>query len=292
MLSAWKDMLCDPLLSSYSMTPPSYPDRPCPVLPARLRPLICIGLWMFLFTLGACATAPQVGVRAPYQGASVATIAIVPFYALSSFSFEDEEFDEVLRSYEEATIRWLNRRGFEVIDSRVFQHHLTELGVWQEFQDGVLLRETLTSYFEPALNDAARSVEVHTLRRFAEQGWLPAPTLFFGELVYHTTGECRVDPRRFTSYAQTQITREAPGEFPRPCVTSHFQAKLVNGTSGHTMWYNRMLLETHSDRVDAQLIQSTIAATVQQTLGSHRGLDSLVPAPRPANSDPIVDSEL
>ncbi|MFU8803561.1 MAG: hypothetical protein ACNA8W_07120 [Bradymonadaceae bacterium] len=245
---------------------------------------------MSLLLAGACATSPQVGVRAPYQGASVGTIAIVPFYAINSFSIPDKEFREVLRSYEESTMRFLSRSGFEVIDTRVLKHHLTELGVWEEFREGVALRESLTSYFEPASPDRGISIEVATLKRFQEKGWLPADSLFFGELVYHSQGTCRLDARRYTTYAKTNVTREAPGDFPRPCVVSHFQAKLVDAASGQTMWYNRMLLETHSDRVDMQLVQANVSAAVQETLGSGRGIEAFIP-PEQQGAETVVETQ-
>jgi hypothetical protein len=293
MLSAMKDVIRFPLFPAHFMldTLPVHTDgRPGKGPGTRRRSLWIAMMLALSVVVSACATAPQVGVRASYQGASVATIALVPFYALASFGLEDDALKELMRSYEEAATRWLSRRGFEVIDSRSFEHHLTELGVWHEFREGVLLREALTAYFEPTERGLATSIEVATLKRFAEQGLLPAPSLFFGELIYHSDGLCQNDPRRFTSYAQTQVTREAPGDYPRPCVTSHFQAKLVDASSGHTMWYNRMLLETHSDRVDSQLIESTIAAAVQQTLASPRGIDRLLPGGREAGSDAVVET--
>src|SRR5690606_32888171 len=101
-----------------------------------------------LYAAGCATTTPQTGMRPDFHRVEVGSIAIVPFYAQSHFSLNDAGFEEMLNGYEDATASWFERMGFHVIDSRSFQHHLTEVGAWQEFNDGIILRHSLMNYFE------------------------------------------------------------------------------------------------------------------------------------------------
>ncbi|MBA2665072.1 MAG: hypothetical protein H0U74_22485 [Bradymonadaceae bacterium] len=228
--------------------------------------------------LSACASQTvATGVRPVYQGARVTQIAIVPFYAQSNFSLDAQPFDRLIAHYESATQLWLERVGFDVIGSRAFRHHLTELGLWQAFSDGVSLRNSLAGYFERRGAHQTASIEVVTLKEMAADNKLPATNLLFGEVLYHSEGICRVDARRFTDYAKTTVMADAPDTLPRPCIVSHFQAKLVDAPSAQTMWFNRSMREVHTGILDEALSSETIVTTVDLTLGSKAGLHQLLP---------------
>lgn len=259
----------------------SYSDpRACAATGSNLL-LFPLLLVLAVTVASACASSSTVGVRAHYQNVAVDTIALVPFYTLGTLSLGESEREQMLHSYEHATRRLLEQMGFSVIDSRAFQHQLVEVGVWQEFRDGVLLRESLTSYFEPAqASDAAASVEVATLARMTKAGVLPTPYLMFGEVLYHSQGTCHVDARRFNEYARTHVMPSAPSELPRPCVVSHFHAKLVDAGSGQTMWYNRFMREVHTGSVDDAIATENVHTTIFETFGAAAGLGRFLPGER------------
>ncbi|MFP4601026.1 MAG: hypothetical protein ACLFVJ_22450 [Persicimonas sp.] len=227
----------------------------------------------------SCASAPNVGVRPAFEKKQIPRIAVVPFYALGSFSLSDEQINAVIEASEQSAIDALREDGFEVVEPRAFRQHLTEHDIADEFDDGVLLRSSLSSYFEPAdASEAQDALEVETIRRLYERDELPAEALLFGEVVYHTETNCRVDPTEYNPQADVHRTGSAAdaatsGE-ASPCVVSHFQAKLVYAPTGETMWFNQKLLQTHLDAPDADVDRDreNLALTIQRTLGGAHGI--------------------
>ena len=233
-------------------------------------------LLLTVVLLPACASTPDTGVRKNFEQAQIRSVAIVPFYSRASFGMDRQKISEVRETYEAVATATLREQGFEVIDPRAFRQHLVELGLWEQFTDGIYLRRSLTTYFEPGSSQTP-SVEVLTLAALAADDAFPVEALLFGELIYHTQGSCQGSPDRFTPYAQLTVTSGAPDSYPRPCVSSHFQAKLVDAQSGHTMWFNRMFHETHSRHIDDEIARRNITQAVRATIAERAGLESLAP---------------
>lgn len=238
--------------------------------------LLCC-LLAALCALAGCRTATPVGVRPEFRQANVQSVVIVPFYQLSSFGAADEERELIKEAYHTRTQRWLTANGFEVTSPQEFQQILTERGAWQTYQDGVILRDSLEVYFEPADADAVNAAaEVITLQELAEAGALPKGRLLYGEIVYQSDATCRTSVSPRDRFSSMEVHPEAKGMLPpRPCVLAHFQAKLVDPTSGRTMWYNRHLLEYQVSEVDTDAILTAIERVIDAVLGTKKGLLSL-----------------
>lgn len=247
--------------------------------------------WMagIALVLAACASTPEVGVRPDFEQKRVQRIAVVPFYTLSTFSLSQDELDQVLRESEQTAVESLRAGGFEVIEPRAFRQQLAEAGVATRFDDGVLLRNELSNYFEPARKSGQPSLEVATIQQLYQEGNLPADALLFGEVVYHTKTQCRADPTRYNEHAQVSGQSASPG--PSPCVVSHFQAKLVYAPTGETMWFNRMLLQTHTDRATEQADRQNMVETVARTLAGPDGLRAFRTSSKTAALDEKADKE-
>jgi hypothetical protein len=237
-------------------------------------------------TLAGCASTPEVGVRPAFEQRQVLRIAVVPFYSVGSFSLSTKEMAQVIEASEQSAIDSLRTSGFEVIGPRAFRQHLAENSAATRFDDGVLLRSELAHYFEPAHSaDAANTgpdLEVTTVRSLSQNGKLPADALLFGEVVYHTRTDCRIDPTLYNDHsdvlrppgtdAADSDTSNADASNSSECVVSHFQAKLVHAPTGETMWFNRRLLQTYTVKDSPEADQHNLARTVTRTLGGSNGL--------------------
>lgn len=238
-----------------------------------------------LLLLSACATGNKttIGMRPEFQRVEIDSIAIVPFYAQSRFSLNDADFEAMIESYESATAAWFERMGFDVVDARAFQHHLTEIGAWQEFNDGIILRHSLRNYFEHTGTKPSLAIEVITLKRLAAEGKLPAQNLLFGEVIYHSEGICHIDARGYSDYVETSVLSQAPSSLPRPCIVSHFQAKLITASSAQTMWFNRSMREVHTGSLEPQMTAQTVSETIEQTFGNKAGI-KIQPGPNDSST--------
>ena len=227
--------------------------------------------------LFSCASTPDVGIRSDFEEHRITTIAIAPFYTTGSFGLDAEQRDEIAAAYEAIAAEALRQQGFEVMDSQALRHHLLETDQWSEFTDGIHLRQAITAYFEPSASPGHSSIEVLTLVDLARSDAFPVETILFGEIVYHSEGTCREIADDHIPYARLSIHPAAPDRLPRPCVSSHFQAKLVDVHTGQTMWFNRMFVETHTHQLDSEIIRETIAQTVQSTVAAEAGIAPLAP---------------
>lgn len=224
--------------------------------------------------VAACATAPRVGVRPEFEQRHVPRVAVVPFYAMGTFSMTSDELDRTLRSSEQAAIEALEADGFEVVGPASLRQHLTEHDAAQSFDEGVLLRSELTNYFEPAHKQGGPSLEISTIRKLYKEGKLPAEALLFGEVVYHTRTTCRVDPTAYNPYADVAGESDTSSEAGSPCIVSHFQAKLVYAPTGETMWFNRKLLQTNTGEAGVEAARANLVETISRTLAGPDGLRS------------------
>ncbi len=228
---------------------------------------------LFAFTT-ACAGPQAVGVRDSFRDANVDQITVVRFYSTSSFGLTPEALDERMLSYEEATIAWLTNAGVKVHSPEDLTQRLEERALLQTYQDGVALERPLAELFEPGSEQAP--LESTTLKAIASQGGFPSSALFFAEVVYQTTGTCEGNAKEFNSRAV--ILPPVDGaEPPTPCVVSHLEAKLVDATSGATMWHNRMLVEQWFKLdEDGAVIRQTIVRAVELTLDGPQGVSPLL----------------
>ncbi len=228
-------------------------------------------------SVAACASAPETGVRDHFDDNRITSVAVVPFYSSASFGLPSPALRDLEDSYEQAATHSLRRQGFQVVDSAALEEHLSARDAWESFQEGIRLRAGLNYYFEPITDGQRQPIEIATLQNLAQQGALPAETILVGEIVYHSEGTCRQRADDFVDLASLTITDSAPSKLPRPCVTAHFRSKLVDTSTGQTMWFNQMLVETHTGQIDAETVMKTITAAVDHTLQNDDGLTPLAP---------------
>ncbi|MEM1349126.1 MAG: hypothetical protein AAGI01_11255, partial [Myxococcota bacterium] len=133
----------------------------------RQAPLISTLIAMML-SATSCARSP-VGVRSEFKRTRVARVAVAPFYALGTFGLGDEELRDAVSLHELYTVRWLREQGFTVVEPAALTQMLAEYGALQDFEDSVLLRQSLADIFEPI----PTNIEVATLRRLSREGKLP-----------------------------------------------------------------------------------------------------------------------
>lgn len=233
-------------------------------------------LTVAIFASG-CASGPQTGVRADYGDRQLSTVAIAPFYARGNFGMADETVDQLRAQYESRAAQSLRSQGFEVIDAGQFRNHLAAQQAWESYDKAMVFRQPLTAYFEPSVGSRSPSIHIRTLRQLQQTRALPADAILYGEVVYHTQGTCRGDSRKINDYAQLTVLPTAPQRLPRPCITSHFQAKLVDAQTGHTMWFNRSFWESHSAQLGPQLEADNIMRVVNAALSGDGGVAPLAP---------------
>lgn len=218
--------------------------------------------------LSSCSTAPPTGIRKEFHDHQIQTIAVVPFYSRANFSIDPAELDKLRHVYEAAATSALRAEGFEVIDPRAFRQHLDNHELLAPFTEGIRLHGSLRHYFESS-EHAPIPFEVQTLRTLSASPF-PFNTLLFGEIVYQTAGMCRISATTANSFATTRTLPGAPLSFPRHCVVSHFQAKLVDVQSGETIWFNHSLLETYARSIEEEVIDNNISSVVNATFRTPR----------------------
>lgn len=242
--------------------------------PHHLRQATLIALALGLL---ACSATPdkKLGLRPGYEQLAVKRVAIVPFYSTGTFGLEDDKLKATISAYERACAEWLINQGFQVLKPEEFRAHLERRSVWKEFQDGVELSLPLWRYFEPGADPTNQTTEVVTLRKLAQAKALPTKTVLVGEIVYQTETTCTQSADGSNTHASVVVSPSAPDDYPRPCIVSHFQAKLVDTDRGDTIWYSRKLREYHDAKLDDGKRQANISEVVALTLGGPYGLDVL-----------------
>lgn len=256
-----------------------------------LRSIIPILTVLAGFTLVGCASGPKTGVRPEFQSHILQRVAVVPFYAQTNFSLSPEDLADVLAQSEHAAVASLRTYGFEVVASADFRTHLQKVDAADRFDEGIVLRSELSTYFEPAKTSNGPSLEVATLAELNRDGAIRVDALLFGEVVYHTETLCHHAPTAHSSREALKAPDAATSTSSTPCVVSHFQAKLVYVPTGETMWFNRALLETYPEPSAPGAGAENMAQTVVRTFDGPDGLDAFE-LPKPAASlDQSVASE-
>jgi len=251
-----------------------------PISPPRPPTVVrCIRLGAILVLSAlvgtACAAGPQVGVRSEFRAASIEDASVSPFFARSTFSLSGDALDRRLRWAERAAAEWLAARGVDAVSAAETERQLRSAGRMAAFEEGGAFRVDLSASFDAARLEARRRVQTSTLRELADAG-LTRRFVLFGELLYQTSGECRGRAGDHTTRANVVVAERAPDAPPRPCVVTHFQARLVEVSSGSTVWYNRRLRERHVRSVDTSTVRRNVVSTVRRTLGGDGGLGGLL----------------
>ncbi len=228
---------------------------------------------LLIALLSGCATTGKVGIRDEFASKRVAAVAIAPLHASSSFGNAPADWERVRAVYSEEVALTLSELGFQTVGVAELEEGLAERESLEAFRDVLAFRRDISHYFEPDLYQTEPR-EVVLLRALASEGDMPTDVLFVGEIVYQSEGVCREDAREHNKHAEV-----LPGtaEGPRPCVISHFQAKLVDVKTGKTMWHNRLLREVRLDDVSEARRSENIRATVRDTLTGEHGLSSFAP---------------
>lgn len=228
--------------------------------------------------VAGCASTPKVGVRSDYRGGALDSSSVTPFFSRSSFSLSDGQLDRRLDWAEQAAVSWLSERGVQLSPPDEVRSELEDADAWGDFEPSGIFTVDLAASFESAPREERRQTQTSVLHDLFERD-LAHRYVLFGELLYQTTAECRELPDRHTRRSRVVVTDDAPESLPRACVVTHFQARLVDASTGATVWYNRTLRELHAAEIDRAHIRRNIRATVRRTLAGDGGLSDLVETP-------------
>jgi hypothetical protein len=231
---------------------------------AKRALLIWFGISSVL--ISGCATAPDLGARSGFAGARVPAVTVAPLYTSSSFGQGRTDIDARLALAAVSAQRALETYGFEVVGPDALRETLQTRERLQDYRDGILLRYDLREHFEPDKRRREARIETRTLRELADA--MPTRYVLFGQLVYHTTTTCRVDPVTHQPIASIEPD-DAP--LPSPCAISHVAFKLVDARTGETMWFNKAYLESRGEDGDA-FARRNLSRAVAEALVGERGL--------------------
>jgi hypothetical protein len=187
-----------------------------------------------------------------------------------------DALDATLRDAESRAVAYLSSRGVDVVTPDALRATLEEAGALERYVEGTPSSRPLDRAFERT-PDGAEAIEVATLRALAEA--LPPRPILFLELVYYSQATCLTRADEDSRDAVVRVRDGAPDSFPRPCLVGHLQAKLVEHSTGATMWHNRVLLEDHVPSIDDPARTSHMDTLVATLLGGDRGIQTLVLKP-------------
>ena len=247
--------------------------------PGRRCPVACLLVVSLLLT--ACATAPSTGVRGNYRKSKLQATALLPFFATSRFGLTDDQFERRFGWAQETAVQWLRDRGVDVTPPAKTRAFLQAQSRWRHFAPEGLFRTALDISFESAPRRESRQTHPPLPQTPSPAPQLPARFILFGELVYQTSATCTTRADDYTDRARVVVTPNAPAKLPRPCVVSHFQARLLDAETGSTVWYNRRLRELHVDELTEDWVRKNIRNVVLDTLGGRDGLGRIVAPGRP-----------
>ena len=224
----------------------------------------------------ACATTPALGVRPEFKTRSIDSLTLSSAYATTPFGMAPDALDATLRDTETRAVAYLSSRGVDVVAPDALRAKLEAAGALERYTEGTPSSRPLDRAFERT-PDGAEAIEVTTLRALSES--LPSQPILFIELVYYSQASCLSRADEGSRDAVVRIREGAPDSFPRPCLVGHLQAKLVEHSTGATMWHNRVLLEDHVPAVDDPARAAHMDTLVATLLGGDRGVQTLVLKP-------------
>lgn len=221
-----------------------------------------------LAVFAGCRSVGGTGVRADFRGFPLGRVVLVPAYQTGPVGSDDPE---LLTAYESAIESWGERNGVEITSASAFRHSLTEAGVWDAFEAGVDLRRQLAGYFEGE-DLSYYTAEALTVRELTRAGSLEPVPLLFVEISYHSSADCS---SRFTSPSSSASVWAHPkvgDAVEGPCLIDNLHAKLVEPSTGRTMWYNWHRSEYFVPTLEPAREVENIARVVDEALGGRRGL--------------------
>lgn len=226
-----------------------------------------------------CATAPRVGVRSGFENRTVNTVAVAPVWGSSQFGLSDDEWRALTLQVENSVTSQLESLGFTVLGSSGLRDQMERRNAWERFEDVISYRDGIETHFEPTRH-TDQPLEVVALADLRRAGAIDSDGLLLLEIVYQSTGTCTEDARDHNQFAVIVTERGSRKDpAPGPCVVTHFQAKLVDTSTGKTMWHNRRLREYRAATIAADELRENIDATVTETIAGEHGIAPFAPNP-------------
>jgi hypothetical protein len=216
--------------------------------------------------VSACATGPDLGARSGYSGATVPEITVAPFYTASNFGAPPRRIDQLLTLAELSAETALETYGYRVVSPHELQEELESADRWQDYVDSIVLRDDLQQHFEPEPQTGKPRLESERLPKMSDD--LSTRYVLFGQIIYHTSTTCRVEPEDHQPLATVEPDSTP---LPAPCAISHVAFKLVDAESGETMWFNQVFLETRGNGGE-RAAEHNLSRAVADALVGERGV--------------------
>lgn len=250
-------------------------------LPALWRLVLAMAIAGLLSIMG-CATTPRdisMGARQALHQVKVHKVVLLPMVAPAPFGLSPQEQQDMLRLYEAQAQKRLLAQGLQVVTAQEVRQQLPQ----EELEERLDLDDQLLG---EVFEDNTRGL--HDRRALvAELGQaFGADAVLVGQVIYHSTATC--DPNQESPYTPHVfvVHGEPEGQEPVPCAISHFEAKLVQASTGQTLWYNRALRELRASRADASTPDSEQNARDNVDLvflSPYAGLDLRAPSLTPGS---------
>lgn len=226
-----------------------------------------------------CATDTDLrpGLRPPVDHrVGVDRVAVAPFVTESDFGLPSTELRRRLAWAERAAYRRLRAMGADAVPARRMRARLRRNDALAPFRTGGMLHDELNESFEGARAPEKTAAQFGKLSKLDRRDVLPSRYVLFGELVYHTETECRTRADRFTSWSSIVVRPAAPPRGARPCLVTHFRARLVDARAKRTLWFGRHLVEHHVGEFHSGDRRMNVESAVDRTLNDPRGLSRLL----------------
>ena len=251
-----------------------------------IHPEFCFHARQLIAVLGiatalvGCASAPVVGVRSGFERRTIGEIAIAPISSTAQFGTPPAEWRQLEAEALRRITAELESMGFATLDPEAMRDELERRRAWSRFTDLLNFPDGLDSRFEPSPY-APATAEVLLLRELAAEDLIGSPAILFTEIVYHSTGDCSVDPRDHNRFAIVVDRRgvDVDARDPSPCVVTHIQAKLVDVKTARTMWHNRVLREMRGTDLGRSDGEGNVGATTTSVVAGAHGLAPFAPSP-------------
>ncbi len=238
----------------------------------KLHPILLLLILVFLTS--ACSTAKPIGVRSNFQKAQVKKIGVMTVFSTGRFSIDAEEFEKIRATYIEALNSQLALLNFDIIERKLMESSLSEPEK-NALEDGLGLPKSLDLLFEADRGEYG--AEVAVVRKFYESKSLPAHILF-AEIIYHSKTVCQESSEHSNAYSQIN---DRSIKLPAVCILAHFQAKLIDASSGKPMWNNHVFVEHRLPPSNTNInttgdaLNDVIQSVVEKTLAGENGLVQL-----------------
>ncbi len=210
-----------------------------------------------VLSISGCATLTftddqaETGIRVGFEATSLGKIAIIPFATSDFFGLSDAEREAAVRVYEDSAAARLEAMGFSVITCDEVRAALAA-AQGEPLLERLDIDRPLPELFEVTSTERG-ALEDDRIRLAKELAALVgADTLLIGQVIYHTEALCDIEEQSKYSAHIAFVPGEAiEGERQTPCAISHFEAKMLRGSTGQAIWYNRALRELRAASTQA-----------------------------------------